>query len=74
VVRADDSRPIDPSELAHTVESGVKLEMSILLWKGAAFRDTKEMCPRCKYLDMNAAMCNGWIEWQVLRITIRTDN
>jgi hypothetical protein len=56
------------------VESGVRLEMSILLRKRATFGDTKEICPRCMYINLNAVVCNGWIEWSVVKITLPTNN
>lgn len=65
MVRAEDNQIIGPSELADTVESGIKLEMGILMRQGTAFRDTKDKCPRCGHMNQNATIDHDWIEWRV---------
>jgi hypothetical protein len=60
---AADRQIIDPSELAHKVESGMVLEMSIVLWRTTAFQGT---CPRCGHMNARTAAYRGWVEWQVL--------
>jgi hypothetical protein len=43
----------------------MKLEMSIVMWQGKGFQNTKEECPRCHYINSNARADQGWIEWKV---------
>jgi len=62
VMRAADSQPIDPSEFVGQVESGMVLEMSIVLRQRTAYQ---KKCPRCGYINMDVAVKNGWIEWPV---------
>jgi hypothetical protein len=63
VMRAEDSHIIGQSDLASTVESGMRLEMGIVMRKITA--DQKK-CPRCGHTNSNVVANNGWIEWQVL--------
>jgi hypothetical protein len=64
VIRAEDNRIVGPSELASAVEPGMKLEMSILLWKATAFLD-KGKCPRCRHINLDVTVDHGWIQWKV---------
>lgn len=63
MIRAEDSQVINRSEFASTVESGMVLEMSIVVQQDIAFEDNKK-CPRCGHVSLNLAG-NGWIEWKV---------
>ncbi|KIM74362.1 hypothetical protein PILCRDRAFT_828352 [Piloderma croceum F 1598] len=62
VICAENSQIVRPSELAHTVQPGMKLEMSILLRPEIAFQDAKETCPRCHHINLNATVDLGWIQ------------
>ena len=59
MMRAEDSHTIDPSDLASTVESGMRLEMGIVMRKMTA---DQEKCPRCGHMKSNVAANNGWIQ------------
>jgi hypothetical protein len=63
VVRAEDTRVINPSEFAAKVKSGMKVEISIVLRRNADFKDAKTRCPRCRYMNFNVASISDWIEW-----------
>jgi hypothetical protein len=65
VLRAEDSHMINRSEFAKTVEPGMVLEMSIVMRQATAFKDSKEKCPRCHHINVNATVAGGWIEWKV---------
>lgn len=69
VIRADNNQVIGWSELPNTVESGMILEMSIILRQETAFQNTKEKCPRCGHVNLNVTANRGWIEWKVLFIS-----
>jgi hypothetical protein len=73
MIRAEDCQIISPGEFASSVESGMVLEMSIVLRKRATFEDNEEMCPRCDYVNLNVTSNSGWIEWQVLKISANTE-
>ena len=62
VIRSGDSQMISRSEFANMVESGMKLEMSIVLRQKTA---NQERCPRCSHLNSHVAASRSWIEWQV---------
>jgi len=38
------------------------LEMSIILRQHTPFQGYEEICPRCRYLNLNATATNGWID------------
>jgi hypothetical protein len=65
VMHTENSQAINRSELGTVVESGMILEMSIILRQRKAFLDNKEKCPRCGRLNLNVTANQGWIEWQV---------
>ena len=44
----------------------MKFEMSILLRPEMALQDTKDRCPRCHHINLNATVDRGWIQWKVL--------
>lgn len=56
---------INRSEIGRTVEPGMVLEMSIDVRRSTAFHDTRGKCPRCRHINLNAIVSNGWVEWQV---------
>jgi len=62
VIRAEDNHTVGPSELASTVEPGMKLEMCIVLRQHRAVR---KRCPRCNHVGSRIASNNDWLEWQV---------
>lgn len=61
MIHAENTQVIDRSKFA--VDLGMILEISIVMRRKTAFQDYR--CPRCGYLNMNAAN-NGWVEWQAL--------
>ena len=65
ILRADDSQTINRLDISGTVEPGMILKMSIVIRRSATFQDNKEECPRCHQINLNAAVSNNWIEWQV---------
>jgi hypothetical protein len=76
VIRAEDSQTIVPAEFSSKVESGMVLEISIVLQQRAAFPGGGKKCPRCSYKNSNVARSGGWIEWKVsaafYRLSINT--
>jgi hypothetical protein len=62
LIRAEDNGIIEPSELTGMVQSGVVLEMSIVLWR---LWDKKKKCPRCGHIDKTIVVSDGWVEWKV---------
>jgi hypothetical protein len=66
VLRTEDHQIISPSELASTVQPGMKLEITIVLRPDTAFQDTKDKCPRCRHINLNVTPDRGWIQWKVL--------
>jgi len=73
MIRAENCQIISPSEFASSVESGMVLEMSIVLRKRATLEDNEEMCPRCNHVNLNVTSNSGWIEWQVLKVSTNTE-
>jgi hypothetical protein len=65
VLRAEDSQMINRSEFARMVEPGMLLEMTIVMRQNTAFHENKGKCPRCRHMNLNATITNGWIEWHV---------
>jgi len=63
LICAEDSQTIGPSEFASSVESGMVLEMSIVL-RETGFKDSKEKCPRCGHINLVNTANYGWIECQ----------
>jgi len=59
IIRAEDFQIIQPSEFASAVQSGVKLEMSIVMWQKTA---DERKCPRCGHINFPPTAINGWIE------------
>jgi hypothetical protein len=68
MIRAEDSRFINPAEFASKVVSEMVLETSIVLRAQTSFEDNEEKCPRCGHINRNVAAHCGWIEWKVLLI------
>jgi len=62
VMCAVDNQIVGPSKLASTVESGMKLEMGIVM---RAFQHTKGKCPRCRHVNSHATVNRVWIDWRV---------
>lgn len=62
VLRTEDSRIIRRSEFDFTVKAGMKLEISIIIRRGAALQKS---CPVCRQGNLNDNRPNGWIEWKV---------
>ena len=60
ILRADDSR-IKRSEFSSTVQPEMVLEMSIIVRQSTDFQNNKEFCPRCRYINSNAAVTDGWV-------------
>lgn len=63
MIHSEDSRTIGHSEFASSVESGMVIEMSIVLRKRTSFEEKEEKCPRCGYINFNIPGYSGWIEW-----------
>jgi len=61
VIREEDGRIINPSELAHMVEPGMVLEISLFLRPSPAFQIDK-MCLRCKTTSTKSNV-DGWNKW-----------
>jgi hypothetical protein len=74
VVRAKDNKKISPSELAMEVQSGMVLEMSIILRQRATFLASRRMCPRCRCINFNVTTTNSWIGWKVFLRSACVDN
>jgi hypothetical protein len=66
VIRADDSQTISPSKFARSVEPGMVLELSIILWQDEGLQDNKDKCPRCHHINRSTTINRGWIEWKVI--------
>ncbi|KIM85575.1 hypothetical protein PILCRDRAFT_338021 [Piloderma croceum F 1598] len=64
LIQADNSQVIIPSECASQVESGMVLEMSIVLRDDVLFvlDHDKNKCPRCGHINSGATTRSGWIE------------
>lgn len=71
MIRAEDSKIVHPSELWSTVDSGTKLEMSIVIWQGTA---NPKKCPMCGHINSQLAVNIAWIEWQVPPVYLHADN
>jgi hypothetical protein len=53
---------IKRSEFSSTVQPEMVLEMSIIVRQSTDFQNNKEIYLRCRYINSNAAVTNGWIE------------
>jgi len=40
------------------------LEMCIVMQASSASQGNK--CPRCRHMNFNATVANGWVEWRVI--------
>ena len=65
IIRANNSKKIDPSEFVNAVEPEMTLEMSIILRQRTPGQNNKETCPQCKYINSTPTQTHGWVEWQV---------
>lgn len=61
MMRTLDGQIIPHSEFA--VQPGMTLEIAIIIRQEGA--NQNEKCPRCDYLNLNATVHHGWIDWQV---------
>ena len=59
-MRTLDSQIIRHSEFS--VQPGMTLEIAIVMQQETAHQN--ERCPRCDYLNLNATVHHGWIDWQ----------
>ena len=66
MICAKNCQIINLSDLASTVQLGMKLEMSIVMWLTLGFQNTKEKCPHLQYISLNAIADQGWIKWKVI--------
>lgn len=66
-MRAEDSQVIDRSQFGSKVDSGMILEISIILRQTVTLHDNKGKCPRCGHINVNVIKNDGWIKWQVLK-------
>lgn len=62
VLHTEDSRIISSLESDFTVKTGMKLEISIIIRRGAALQKS---CPVCRRVNLDDNFPNGWIEWKV---------
>lgn len=62
-MRSDDYQPVHSDNLADAVQSGVALEMSIILREVYDLWRHPATCPRCGYVNHDPLYAHGWIEW-----------
>lgn len=60
VIRTEDSKAINPLEFSGMVESGMVVEMSIVLRQRNIARN---ICPRCGHSNRNVTSQWSWMEW-----------
>lgn len=65
VICSKDGQIIDRSAFPKAANSGIILELSILIRQKTPFQDNMQKCPRCGYFNSSATIYNDWIEWQV---------
>jgi hypothetical protein len=73
ITRTRDNKFIERSEFPNSVESGMMVEMSIVL-KEEAFADHKGECPRCCHINVSVAANSDWINWEVPSISVNFVN
>ena len=62
IIRANNSKKIDPFEFVNATEPEMTLEMSIILRQRTPGQNNKETCPQCKYINSTPTQTH---EWQV---------
>jgi hypothetical protein len=76
IIRTRDNKFIERSEFPNSVEPGMMVEMSIILLeeKPVLYPKGKSKCPRCSHINVFVTANSGWIDWEVLSISINLFN